>query len=254
MEGTNNIYADSASRQQINRFAKGEYVNGWGKPKQKDKYIEKPFAKMVEGFSENDTIEVNYTTNFDDIKDYVSLSTKPGGTIAASGNNDNNKFVLWVYFDNNDTLKEKMGASGIFEETYHLNDAINEKELKFSQATSGKWGVEFLDINDEVRAKRWVADSISINSNFEIESNVKDESGIYPLYFKPLTHYGSIKKLGNDSLVNNLLRNGNLKEYTVDQGMKSESRYFSIPSAGPTSAYSDTIKFPNGNIRNQENK
>lgn len=94
-----------------------------------------------------------------------------------------------------------MGASALFEETFHLKEAIEGKEMAFIKDNSADgYGVDGVDILDEVRAKKWVASNIK---SFK-KTQTKSDGLIY------LTHYGYISSLTDDKLIMDALRNGNI--------------------------------------------
>ncbi|MCC5918841.1 MAG: hypothetical protein JJU02_16090, partial [Cryomorphaceae bacterium] len=161
-----------------------KYIEKKGKKKKNPNY-EPAFGEIYNEWKENDNIIVDFTTISG--KDY-------GGTIEYKGMNEDGYEVYTIYWDPSQT--EQLGASGIFEETFHLMEAMEGKEMEFVGPENG---VKNLDIYDEVRAKQWVANNIkSMSPTFIINS--QKERGY--------THYGYIRKLNNVEIIAEALLNG----------------------------------------------
>ncbi len=165
------------------KYGEKTYTNKKGKVKE-NKHYEEAFGKMYEKWKNDPTIVVKFTT----VKD-----ESYGGTIKYEGENADGQKVYNVLWD--PSLTKKLGASGIFEESYHLNDALNGVELAFDKVDNGTPG---LDIYDEVRAKQWVANNIkSMKKHYKLGG---DSYGY--------THYGYVQKLNDPEEIKKTLMNG----------------------------------------------
>ena len=151
---------------------------------------EPAFGKIYQDWKDNDNIIVRFTTVTDD---------DIGGTISYDGENEEGQKIYSVIWNPN--LTDELGASGIFEETFHLMEAIEGEKLAFTRPGGGTDG---LDIYDEVRAKQWVANNIkSVKTQVKLK-NDKNESGVFYGY----THYGFVKKLNDKELIKKNLMKG----------------------------------------------
>jgi RHS repeat-associated protein len=242
---------DEKATAEINKNVYGKFIKG-KREKIDEKLIEQAFAEIFNQWKDNDKLVVKFTTNFAYVKDIIpSTSEQPSGTIAYSGKNDQNKDVYWVYWD--PTATTKLGTSGLFEEAYHLKEAIEGNEIAFRQGSDGIWGIAGLDINDEVRAKLWVANNIKIKGIYPIESDLKDENG-WSKNFNFSTHYGYIKGLGEPNSVKDFLRKGQLESKQVGYNGHgttgtTQKKSKEIPFGG--GMYSNTFLFPDGDIKPQ---
>jgi RHS repeat-associated protein len=156
----------------------------------KNKDYEPEFAKMFNEWDNNDDILVQ----FEEGKVVVGGKER-GGTIdyRGIGGANNDQKVYGVLF--NSSMTEKLGANPIFEESYHLKEALEGVELGFDKPGNGNPG---LDIYDEIRAKRWV------------NNNIKSVKDFYSLGngYKGYTHYGYVKKLTDTEVLKSTLING----------------------------------------------
>ncbi len=167
---------------------------------------EPEFAKIYNDFKDNQDIVVKF--------EHIGDESAEGGTISFDGENDKGQKIYSAKWNPN--LTERLGASGVFEETYHLKEALEGKEMAFPDKPNS--GVIGVDIYDEVRAKKWVINNIrSVKETYKI-------GGDYYGY----THYGYIKvKLVSDEKIKNTLMNVN--------GAPSLSPIFKgVPSSGGT--------------------
>jgi hypothetical protein len=165
----------------------------------------KEFAGWIDKWDKDKDINVNITTDINDITPHLisKLKDEEGGTIAYGGETDGVK-QYYVYYNADPELKKNLGASGILEESYHLKDAMEDVHMGFRPASEGKYGVAGVDIYDEVRAKKWVANSGAINLTIPIRGSGKDKNGNTNI-FNFSTHYGYIKKFKTDEGIKNFL-------------------------------------------------
>ncbi|MCK9220598.1 MAG: hypothetical protein M0P47_11185 [Bacteroidales bacterium] len=157
-------------------------------------------TKFKDEQGEQHDVIIHFTTNLKDIKDLLGdKKLDPGGTITASGLNKEGKFDAWVFWEK--PIENELGTSGIYEETYHLKDALEAKEMKFAKSTGidGKWGLKGRDIYEETRAKLWVIENIK-----DVKRTYKCGDDVYKL-----THYGQVMEYkGNENLLADNLRKG----------------------------------------------
>jgi len=131
---------------------------------------------------------------------HITDDGSKGGSIGYEGKNEKGQDVYLVNW--NPSITEQLGTSGIYEESYHLKEAIEGIEMEFAQNTSGDYGLKNLDIYDEVRAKLWVV------------KNIKGVKQTYPIgddYYKR-THYGQVMTYNNVDVLANTLKFG-MKDY-----------------------------------------
>ena len=136
-----------------------------------------------------------------------------GGSIGYDGKNEAGQDVFNVNWDPN--MTEKLGASGVYEESFHLKEAIEGIEMHFAQNKDGSWGCANLDIYDEVRAKKWVVGNVDIEPYFNID---KDNKGY--------THYGFIKLLNKPEKIKNALMNGVGQKYPINSKGTNSTMYY----------------------------
>lgn len=171
------------AKKETEKYGEKTYTNKKGKVKENKNY-EPAFGEMYEKWKNDPNILVNFTTI--EGEDY-------GGTISYEGENEEGQKVYNVLWDPSQT--KQLGASGIFEESYHLYEALEGKELSFDMPGNGTPG---LDIYDEVRAKQWVVNNVkSFKEDYRL-------GGDYYGY----THYGYIKKLDDVEVIKLTLMNG----------------------------------------------
>ncbi len=147
-----------------------------------------------------------------------------GGSIGYDGKNDAGQDIYNVNWD--PSITNKLGASGVFEESYHLKEAIAGVEMKFVQNKNGSWGCENLDIYDEVRAKQWVVDNVNINTYFNVD---KDNKGY--------SHYGYIKLLNKPDKIKRALMNGVGQRHPINSRGENTSILYTPSHFG--GAYND---------------
>ena len=156
--------------------------------KETNKNFEPEFAKIFNEFENNKNILVK----FEQISD-----KKFGGTISTTGKNELGQTEYTIFYDI--SLTKELGASALFEETFHLKEAIEGKEMAFIKDNSEDgYGLDGVDIFDEVRAKKWVVENIKSYQ----KNQTKEDGMIY------LTHYGYISTLTTDALIKEALQNG----------------------------------------------
>ncbi len=82
--------------------------------------------------------------------------------------------------------------------------------MKFAKSTGsqGKWGLANYEISDEIRAKKWVANTIT-----RIDDTYKSSAG-----FKFTTHYGYIK--------NNKLNEDGIRSFLTNEVIESRDDRF----------------------------
>ena len=146
---------------------------------------QKSFAEIFQKFLNNKDIVVKFVKSDD---------PSVGGTISYDGENDKGQKIYSAIW--NPSEDNNLGTSGLYEESYHLMEAIEGVEMNFT--TPGN-GCENLDIYDEVRAKQWVVNNIKgINKykNLEIPG------------YKGYTHYGYIGYLNDPEAIKKNLMEG----------------------------------------------
>jgi RHS repeat-associated protein len=118
-----------------------------------------------------------------------------GGYPGYEGKNDAGQDVFSVNWD--PSLTKELGISGIYEESYHLMEAIAGKEMAFAKNTGGPetgYGVDGRDLMDEVRAKMWVVNNIK-----GVKATYNKNGYVYR------THYGQVmKSIESNSLATDL--------------------------------------------------
>jgi len=129
------------------------------------------------------------------------ISGEKGGYPGYEGNDGQD--VYTVNWDPN--LENELGTSGIYEESFHLDEAIKGVEMAFKKNSDGSYGMDGKDIYDEIRAKEWVANNIKIKTSY-----LKKDGGFE---FDIPTHYGLFKK-------NNLFKIDHLQLLTEDRVLK----------------------------------
>jgi RHS repeat-associated protein len=151
------------------------------KGRQINKLYQPKFAKLFKKYEEDHTINVK----FDDSNILNKSGFNEGGTVKYEGTdnggtNASQRDVYGVYWD--PSISEQLGTSGMFEETYHLEDALN-----------GGWEIKgnrnFTNEN-EARAKMWVVNNIN-----NIEVKYFDKNGV-----SQYTHFGYISQHKNFTL------------------------------------------------------
>ncbi len=187
------------------------------------------FATWIKDWDEDKTHTYVITTNPKDIKPFVKdFDETTGGTIASDG-----KATYYIYYNPENT--GRLGASGVLEEAYHLNDALKGVDMSFS--STGECCAN-LDIWDEVRAKTWVANLKGMNSTYQFPYG--DDVYILP------SHYGYIKRLATQDDVANFLMNGSgPKVYSPEKGF-NDVPTSNAPSGGNTKSASKSIYRSNG--------
>ena len=103
-----------------------------------------------------------------------------------------------------------------------------------------------VDINDEVRVKMWVANNI--NTKYSEPSTIKDENGFIKNFSFP-THYGHIKTLDADGVLNYLRRGATfVSKVQGPQGILGGKESSSTKTSF-FKDYSNETLFPNGDIK-----
>ena len=198
--------------------------------KSKKNGYESEFAKIFNEMDQNQDILVQF-------KDQSGY-----GSIAFTGKTDDGKKIYEAHWDPSWT--KEMGTSGLFEEAFHLNEALKGVDMKFSEAPNT--GVMGVDINDEVRAKMWVAKNINISKKYTTDSELKDDMG-FPKKHSWSTHYGYIATLSDAKSVENFLRSG-FREYStiappIGTMGSSETSFRDVVTGD---SYKDKKQFPDG--------
>ena len=134
-----------------------------------DPSYEPEFAKIFNNLEQNHDIMVRFdnTAQGDSYPEYT-------------GTNDEKQKIYTVFWNSSRT--SGLGTSAMFEETFHLQEALEGVNIAFDD--SPKQGMSYVDIYDEVRAKLWVINNIkSINKYTDLGDN-----------YYGYSHYGYIKK------------------------------------------------------------
>jgi hypothetical protein len=163
------------------------------------------FAKQFNNLKDNHSIMVKF--------EHIGNETDVGGTVSFDEINAVDQNVYSVKWNPN--LTTELGASGIFEETFHLIDGLEGKNFKIIMGG----GVDKFDLYDEARAKEWVVNNVKIKDNYSPETG-------YTNY----THYGYFKsqlKVNSKEGIVRLLHDGN----------KIFNQSTDIPSIGYNNVY-----------------
>lgn len=153
------------------------------------------FHDLIDDMAKDPDVNVHFTTSYDDVKDLKKSDLSgQGGSIFFDGKG--NYFVWW----NPGVVDSKdFGASGVFEETYHMYDALYTENAKFvwdnDESNVAGW-----EATDEARAKLWVATEINPNNRYNTYGLYDNDAMGRPFkYGDAYTHYGFINKLNSDA-------------------------------------------------------
>jgi hypothetical protein len=163
-------------------------------------------ASIVKQFEDNKDVEVVFTTDVSKFEDAsgVKLTGEHDGAIGIDAEGK-----YWVYFTDNisgDALARGGIGTSLFEESYHMKDAIEGCEFKMVYDDEYKRTVTIgLDVYDEVNAKIWAADNQKVIDKYVYDSNTQVQAEGY-------TTFGFIKANKNDpQRVAAFLQNPNIR-------------------------------------------